>query len=105
MRNKLTNRQINNCYERLKEMKPRVQDEIRSKSDKITSKILVVLHIYCTRKWLKESNCARIIKGKVVQRLMHPTEKEKQLLMSLMFTIQRNDSKKVDVHKQLEGRQ
>jgi hypothetical protein len=77
MKNKLTNRQINNSYERLKEMKPRVQDEIRSKSGKISSKILVVLHIYCTRKWPKESNCAWMIRGKVVQRLMHPTKKEK----------------------------
>ncbi len=37
MTNKLTNRQINNSYERLKKMKPKVQDEIRSKNGKITS--------------------------------------------------------------------
>jgi hypothetical protein len=50
MTNKLTNRQINNSYEKLKEMKPKVQDEIRFKNGKITSEIFVVLHIYCTRK-------------------------------------------------------
>jgi hypothetical protein len=66
MTNKLANRQINNSYERLRKMKPRVQDEIRSKSGKITSKILV-LHIYCTRKWLKESKCARTIRGKAIK--------------------------------------
>jgi hypothetical protein len=33
----ITNKQINSSYERLREMKPRIQDEIKSKSGKITS--------------------------------------------------------------------